>query len=151
MQLGVFGAAMALNITYIANFLLQEIYIRVILREELMPFSAKLLQKETFRGWFTFLKLGVPGTLMQCFEWWAYEVLAILAGLLGTLQLAAHVAVINVCALVFMIPLGIQFTASGLVGASIGANNPSQAKRYAFSAILFSFICMALISILLTT
>lgn len=43
MQLGVFGAAMALNITYIANFLLQEIYVRVILREELKPYTARLL------------------------------------------------------------------------------------------------------------
>lgn len=125
MQLGVFGAAMALNITYIANFLLQEIYVRVILHEELAPYSSRLISAETFKGWLTFLKLGVPGTLMQCFEWWAFEVLAIFAGLLGTLQLAAHVAVINVCAFVFMIPLGIQFTASGLVGTSIGANNPS--------------------------
>lgn len=88
---------------------------------------------------------------MQCFEWWAFEVLAIFAGLLGTLQLAAHVAVINVCAVVFMIPLGIQFTASGLVGTSIGAGNPSQAKRYALTAVLFSFVCMGMISILLTT
>ena len=85
MQLGVFGASMALNITYIANFLLQEIYVRVILREELKHYMARLIQPETLNGWMTFLKLGVPGTLMQCFEWWAFEVLAVLAGLLGTL------------------------------------------------------------------
>lgn len=124
MELGVFGASMALNITYTANFLLQEIYVRLILREDLAPYSAKLFRSESLEGWLAFLKLGVPGTLMQCFEWWVFEILAIFAGLLGTVQLAAHVAVINVCAFVFMIPLGIQFTASGLVGASIGANNP---------------------------
>ena len=88
---------------------------------------------------------------MQCFEWWVFEILAIFAGLLGTVQLAAHVAVINVCAFVFMIPLGIQFTASGLVGASIGANNPLQAKKFAFTAVLYSAITMGVISIFLTT
>ena len=104
---GVFGAAMALNFTYGLNFLIQEIYVNVLLKERLSIYEAPLLSIESFKGWMNFLKLGVPGTLMQCFEWWAFEVLAIFAGILGTVQLAAHVAVINVCALVFMIPLGI--------------------------------------------
>jgi MATE family multidrug resistance protein len=151
MQLGVFGASMALNFTYTANFLLQEIYVRLILRHELKPFSARFFKSETLEGWATFLKLGVPGTLMQCFEWWVFEILAIFAGLLGTVQLAAHVAVINVCAFVFMIPLGIQFTASGLVGSSIGANNPSQAKKFALAAVLYSAFTMGIFSIILTT
>lgn len=52
--------------------------------EELKFYAARFLRRETFKGWKKFLKLAVPGTLMQCFEWWAYEVLAIFAGLLGT-------------------------------------------------------------------
>ena len=47
MELGVFGASMALNITYTANFLLQEIYVRLILGEELAPYSAKLFRSES--------------------------------------------------------------------------------------------------------
>lgn len=113
------GAALALNITYTANFLIQEIYVNL-LWEDLKSYSAPMLRKETFKHWGAFLKLGIPGTFMQCFEWWAFEVLAILAGWLGTVELAAHVAVINTCALIFMIPLGLQFTASGLVGSEIG-------------------------------
>ena len=125
MDLGVFGAAMSINVTYVGNYLLQEIYIRVILRDELAPYSARLLRLDTIQGWGAFLRLGIPGTFLLSLEWWAFEVLAIFAGLLGTLQLAAHVAVINVAAVIFMIPLGIQFTASGLVGSSIGYGNPA--------------------------
>ena len=73
--------------------------------------------------WGEFFKLGVPGTLMQCAEWWAFELLAIFAGILGTHQLAAQVAVINIIGLIFMIPLGIQFAAAALVGKEFGANN----------------------------
>lgn len=42
----------------------------------------------------TFLKIGVPGMLMLCFEWWAFELLAIFTGLLGVAQLAAEVVII---------------------------------------------------------
>jgi multidrug resistance protein, MATE family len=114
---------MALNVTYGANFLLQEIAVNCYFWNDLKPYSANFWRRETFKGWLRFLKLAVPSTLMQCFEWWAYEVLAIFAGILGTIQLAAHVAVINVCALIFMVPLGIQMTAAGVVGAAIGSNN----------------------------
>lgn len=36
-----------------------------------------------------------------------------------------------------MIPLGIGFTASGLVGSQIGDGNPQQAKRNALSIVVF--------------
>jgi len=53
---------------------------------------------------------------MQCAEWWAFEFLAIFAGMLGKHQLAAQVAVINIICMLFMIPLGVQFAASANVG-----------------------------------
>ena len=64
---------------------------------------------------------------MQCFEWWAFELIAIFAGLIGVKELAAQVAVINVIGFVYMIPLGVQYAASGMVGNAIGACNPKQA------------------------
>jgi len=57
---------------------------------------------------------------MQCFEWWAFELIAIFAGLLSVNDLAAQVAIVNIVGLVYMIPLGVQFAASGLVGNMIG-------------------------------
>ena len=37
-----------------------------------------------------------------------------------------------------MIPLGVQYAASGLVGNMIGKGNPKQAQRYAIVCICFS-------------
>lgn len=107
LNLGVFGASMALNITYGLNFIIQEVYVNFVAWEELKVYSAFLCSADTLKGWGRFLKLGIPGTFMQCFEWWAFEILAIFSGILGTVYLAAHVAIINICSLTFMISLGI--------------------------------------------
>ena len=91
LDMGVGGAALALNLTYIINYLAQEIYINYIDWNFFKDFMQPLFVRESFNwvGSKEFLKLGVPGTLMQCAEWWAFELLAIFAGMLGTHQLAA--------------------------------------------------------------
>ena len=88
---GVHGAALALNITYILNFLVQELYIRVYDWAFFKEFIQPIFTRESFNweGTKAFLQLGVPGTLMQCAEWWAFELLAIFSGMLGQHQLAA--------------------------------------------------------------
>ena len=37
--------------------------------------------KKAWQDWGQFLKLGIPGMLALCLEWWAFEILAILCGL----------------------------------------------------------------------
>lgn len=108
---------------------------------------APLWSKETFSGWCEYLKLAVPSTLMQCFEWWAFELIAIFAGLLSVKDLAAQVAIINTIGIVYMIPLGVQFAASGMVGNMIGARNPKQAQKYALCAVLLAVIIVSIVSI----
>lgn len=117
------GAAIAINITYILTFILGELYVRWIAYEKsFKPMIVPFFHKSTFdlKGWWIFLEYGTPSTLLQCFEWWAFEVLAIFSGWLGTDSLSAQVAVINVIALIFMVPFGIQMSASSLVGNKIG-------------------------------
>ena len=46
--------------------------------------------KEAFAKWREFLRLGIPGMGMLCLEFWAFEVLAIMAGILGTTELASQ-------------------------------------------------------------
>ena len=109
LDLGVAGAALALNLTYCLNFLSQELFIHVIKRQYfeayLQPFFT--VNSLDWKGAKEFLKLGIPGTMMQCAEWWAFELLAIFAGILGKHQLAAQVAVINIIGLCYMIPCGV--------------------------------------------
>ena len=106
---GVAGASLALNITYITNYMCQELYIRTCGWSYFKKFMQPIFTWDSFNwaGCKEFLKLGVPGTIMQCAEWWVFELLAIFAGMLGKHQLAAQVAIINIIGFIFMVPLGV--------------------------------------------
>ena len=62
------------------------------------------------------MKLSIPSTVMMCAEWWAFEILSILAGILGVVELASQTINFNMIALLFMIPLGIQEAACAIIG-----------------------------------
>lgn len=96
------------------------------------------------KGWWPFLKLAGPGTVMVCAEWWSFEVVAIGAGWLGTIELAVQGVMMNTVALVFMLPLGIGVAASIRVGNLIGAGHGKAARQAAFVAIglgVFMEVC----------
>ena len=76
------------------------------------------------------MKLSIPSTVMMCAEWWAFEILSILAGILGVVELASQTINFNMIALLFMIPLGIQEATCAIIGNCIGANNVPLAKRF---------------------
>jgi len=144
LDFGVAGAALALNITGCLIFITQELYIQVFKRHVFEEYLQPLFSRESFdwAGAKEFLKLGVPGTMMQCAEWWAFELLAIFAGMLGKHQLAAQVAVINIIGLLFMVPLGVQFAAAATVGGQVGAGNVRMAKRHAVTHVVFAVLAM---------
>ena len=43
---------------------------------------------------------------MLCAEWWAFELMVILAGILGITEQAVNVILFNVIAVFYMIPIG---------------------------------------------
>ena len=56
------------------------------------PETRKVLQPydwEVFRGWGEYLNVSIPAAVMICAEWWAFEALMVMAGILGVLELAA--------------------------------------------------------------
>lgn len=40
--------------------------------------------KEATKGWAEFLRLGIPGAAMLSLEWWAFEIISLFAGALGS-------------------------------------------------------------------
>ena len=38
---------------------------------------------EAFKNWGEYLKLSLPATMMLCAEWWAFEILTIISGIIG--------------------------------------------------------------------
>lgn len=88
---------------------------------------------------------------MLCFEWWAFEFLAIFSGYISVAALAAEIVIINLVSFIFMMPLGISFAASSLVGYYVGQGNVKRAKRFAnvimLLNILLTIIVLAIITI----
>jgi MATE family multidrug resistance protein len=81
-------------------------------------------------------RLGVPIGVQFELEFGVFAVTALLMGLLGTIAMAGHQVAINLASLTFMVPLGIGQAASVLVGRSIGARDPTGARRAAGAGIL---------------
>ena len=76
------GAAIATNITYILNMVIADGIIRYKQNAEFAD-MVFWYDKTVFGDLFNYLKIGIPGMLMLCFEWWAFELLAIFTGTLG--------------------------------------------------------------------
>mgnify|MGYP000904570346 CR=1 FL=1 len=89
------GAAIATNITYILNMLITDACIRW-KKDSEFEGMVFFYDHHCFKDICNYLKIGVPGMLMLCFEWWAFELLAIFTGLLGVDQLATEVVIINI-------------------------------------------------------
>mmetsp|Transcript_13335 Transcript_13335/g.12084 ORF Transcript_13335/g.12084 Transcript_13335/m.12084 type:complete len:562 (+) Transcript_13335:43-1728(+) len=110
----------------------------------LQPFSS-----DAFKGLFDYFKLGLPGTVMLCSEWWAFEILTIFSSLLGTDSVAAQAIIIQTVTLCFMIPLGIGIGTSSLVGNALGAGKKQLAIQLARLSIKTIVVIQSMVAILL--
>ncbi len=96
-----------------------------------------------------FVSLGVPGTLMLCSEWWAYEILTVFAGRLGVNEVAAETIIMQLAALAFMLPLGLSVATASIVGNALGRNKRDYAIQMAHYAIATIFVLEILVGAVL--
>ncbi|CDW80600.1 na+-driven multidrug efflux pump [Stylonychia lemnae] len=133
----VFGAALATNITYLLNLIIID---HVLAKSQKFQFTRAPLDRSIFQEWSEYLRIGIPGAFMLCFEWWAFEFLAIFSGYISVASLAAEIVIINIVSFIFMMPLGISYAASSLTGYYVGQGNIKRAKRFAFVIMLLNII-----------
>ncbi|XP_025817600.1 protein DETOXIFICATION 16-like [Panicum hallii] len=138
--LGSRGAALANGVSYLANLSFLALYVR------LSPSCKTTWQgfsREALRGITGFLKLAVPSALMVCMEWWTFELLLLISGLLPNPQLEA--AVLSICfntnSLAFMVATGLGTAVSTRVSNELGAGRP-QAARLAARVVRFLPVCL---------
>ena len=94
------------------------------------------------------LSIGIPIGLQYLLEYGAFAAAALLMGVLGTTQMAAHQIAINLASFTFMVPLGVSTATAVLVGHAIGAGNEESARRSAIAGIFIgtSFMCASAIA-----
>ncbi|KAK4216422.1 mate-domain-containing protein [Rhypophila decipiens] len=96
-----------------------------------------------------FAKLAFLGVIHVGTEWWAFEIVALAAGRLGTLPLAAQSVVMTADQIINTIPFGLGVAESARLGNMLGAGRPMAARRSAHSAALLSILFGSIISITL--
>jgi len=149
--LGLLGSPLALSITYWLSFGLLALY---------TAFSPKHTRNGTWGGinikavldpksCIIFLKLALPGILMVGTEWAAFEIVALAAGRLGELPLAAQSVIMTTDQILNTIPFGIGVAASTRVGNLLGLQSAEGAKRASHASALLSVIVGAIVMIIL--
>ncbi|TPX38230.1 hypothetical protein SmJEL517_g00011 [Synchytrium microbalum] len=122
--LGFIGAPIATSITYWLMLFLLILYVVFVDGSEAWGgFSRK-----AFTNWASFLALAVPGVLMVGTEWWAFELVAMAAGLLGPEALAAQSIIMTADQVLNTIPFGLSVSSSNRVGNLLGSRLPRRSK-----------------------
>jgi MATE family multidrug resistance protein len=75
------------------------------------------------------LKLGLPIGAQMVLEGGAFNVMALLMGWLGVMQVAAHQIALNLASLTFMVPLGVSSAAAVIVGHAVGRGDAEGVRR----------------------
>ncbi|XP_010933890.1 protein DETOXIFICATION 49-like [Elaeis guineensis] len=97
---------------------------------------------ESFRCWSSLLNLALPSCVSVCLEWWWYEIMILLCGLLLNPKstVASMGILIQTTSLIYIFPSSLSFGVSTRVGNELGANRPDRARRAAFVGLSSSFL-----------
>nr|XP_043629328.1 protein DETOXIFICATION 18-like [Erigeron canadensis] len=127
-SLGFVGAPLAVSIS---------LWISIFLLAGYVLFNARF--KETWQGFslesfnhvFVSLKLALPSAAMVCLEYWAFELLVLLAGILPNSEITTSLIAmcVNTEAIAYMFTYGLSAAASTRVSNELGAKNISRAKN----------------------
>ncbi|CAL4955121.1 unnamed protein product [Urochloa decumbens] len=124
---GYTGAALSISISYWLNvgMLVGYIMFSNSCKETRTPPTM-----EAFKGVDVFLRLALPSALMMCLEWWSYELLILLSGLLPNpeLQTSGLSICLTTVTLLYNVPYGLGAAGSTRVANELGAGSPEGAR-----------------------
>ncbi|KAK9265772.1 hypothetical protein L1049_003390 [Liquidambar formosana] len=126
--LGFKGAALAASISLWISILVLSIYVTCAKKFEN---TWKGFSLESFSHVVTNLKLALPSAAMVCLEYWAFEILVLLAGLMPNSEISTSLIAmcVNTETIAYMITYGLSAAASTRVSNELGASNPDRAKN----------------------
>ncbi|XP_002283609.2 protein DETOXIFICATION 48 [Vitis vinifera] len=148
-KLGIAGVAIAMVWTNLNLFLL---LISFIFFSGVYKGSWVAPSIDCLRGWSSLLALAVPTCISVCLEWWWYEFMIMLCGLLANPKatIASMGILIQTTSLVYVFPSALSLGVSTRVGNELGANRPAKA-RICMIVSLFCAVALGLAAMLFTT
>ena len=97
-----------------------------------------------------FWKIAICGALSISAEAWSFEITTILAGLLGTTALDAHIITFSIATFIYLsFPFAVGIASSIRVGQLIGDRQPMDAKRSCYTSLGLSAGMQAILVIIL--
>ncbi|KAD6119583.1 hypothetical protein R6Q59_025575 [Mikania micrantha] len=148
-KLGVSGVAVVSVITNLNLLFLLTIvvYFSGIHRESWVSPSTDCLH-----GWSSLLALAVPTCVSVCLEWWWYEIMIILCGLLSNPRatVASMGILIQTTSLVYVFPSALSLGVSTRVGNELGANRPAKARLSMIVSVVWA-VAMGFTAMTVTT
>ncbi|MQM06396.1 hypothetical protein Taro_039219 [Colocasia esculenta] len=145
--LGFRGAALSADISLWVSFLMLAIYVCCGSR---FKATWKGLSMEAFSHVLPSMRLAIPSAVMVCLEYWAFELLVLLAGLMPNSERSTSLIAIcvNTEAVSFNVIYGFSAAVSTRVSNELGAGNIDKAKN-AVAVTLKLSILLALTIVLL--
>ena len=140
MDYRVIGAGMAMTITQLLNLILVTIYLQV---KNPCPESYFFINSESLdcKLIWNYLKKAVPAAILFAADWLGFEILTFMSSYISPQALAANICLFNFITLIFMIPLGMSFATTTLVGISIGGQKVKNAKKYTIASVILA-VCV---------
>ena len=148
---GLMGAPWATMFTHLTELLLMSLYMCVNRRKlgDTWPkFAMENMRPSVLKP---FWNMSISGVLGFTAEAWSFEVTTIMAGLLGTVPLDAHIITLTFADFVYLsFPFGVSIVASIRVGQLIGDQKLSDARQPVHTSyFLVCIIQLVLIAIIL--
>ncbi|XAR51504.1 hypothetical protein NMG60_11006150 [Bertholletia excelsa] len=135
LEMGNTGAAFSIGLSYWLNAILLGIYLKFSSASEktCVSFSWDVLHSIG-----EFFCLAVPSAVMVCLEWWSYEILILLTGLLPHAELETSVFSIchSITTLHYYIPYAFSAAASTRISNELGAGNPRAAQLIVWAVVV---------------
>ncbi|KAI3960763.1 hypothetical protein MKW92_014210 [Papaver armeniacum] len=127
LKMGIAGVALAMVWTNLNLFILLAafIFFSGVYKDSWVAPSMDCL-----RGWSSLLSLAIPTCISVCLEWWWYEFMILLCGLLVNPKatIASMGILIQTTSLVYVFPSALSLGVSTRVGNELGANRPGKAR-----------------------
>ncbi|KAL0450038.1 UNVERIFIED_CONTAM: protein DETOXIFICATION 14 [Sesamum latifolium] len=137
LNLGNAGAALSIGISYWVNVILLVLYMKYSTN---CKKTRSLFSKDVFVTMREFFQFAIPSAVMVCLEWWSFELVILLSGVLPNPQL--ETSVLSICLLVaalhYFIPYSIGAAASTRVSNELGAGRLDRARASVWAANVLS-------------
>ncbi|MED6122613.1 hypothetical protein PIB30_037103 [Stylosanthes scabra] len=149
LNLGVKGIALATGLNSI-NMILGMLLYLVFSDKPLKPWQEASVSS-AFRGWKPLLALAVPSCISVCLEWWWYEIMLFLCGLLSNPQATVGTMgiLIQTLGLLYVFPFSLSIALTTRIGHSLGAGQPRKAQNTAIIGFTIALISSLIAFILL--